>query len=470
MADDWRNAEIVQNDWQTAPVVNQPPQEPTDWKTRAADVWNRLKGNSTWANLKGVGEAALTVGTGALAAPASGVSGIGAGAAQAMANQTDPEYYRQSGQGYQDFLEGRPDFSQIPQRPIADAAAEAVQTTQQALTNEPEGEAGKAILEGVAIPFEEYEKFAYDLAYGAGEPTQVPGATGAYTALMMLPAVIGMRRVKTRGETKAPTSEALREQARKLYDEADNSGAAVKAESFSGVVDSIKRRLYDEGYTPSLHPKTAAALKELESKVGNNQTIKGTEINRRVINAARAATEPDDARIAGLMIDVYDDWMRSLGSGDMIAGSADAAKLYPQARDLWRRKMKSDEIEWAIERANNRASANYAGAAFETAVRQEFKAILNNKRRRRMFNDDELSVIRAVVDGTNTQNLLRLVGKLAPRGVISAAPGGMLMNVDPMLGAGVWAVGEGAKRAATAMTAKGAQKTAEFMRRSPPSR
>jgi hypothetical protein len=84
-----------------------------------------------------------------------------------------------------------------------------------------------------------------------------------------------------------------------------------------------------------------------------------------------------------------------------------------------------------------------------------------------MFNKDELAVIRAVSKGTLPQNFLRLIGKLAPRGVVSGAPGAALMTIEPTLGAATWLIGEGAKRAATAMTAKQATKAAETMRQGP---
>ena len=388
-----------------------------------------------------------------------GMAGLTAASAPEPANITEREEWH-------DYEEGRPAYWGKPD------PAKAVETQMDRYTYEPRTEIGQQVTEIAQTPFRKYEELMFEGAYQAGEPTDVEGATGAYTALMFLPAVVGTgllgkgKRVPRSKSRLGTASQSLKKQADALYKQADAAQGGVTAQSYDGVLQAIANRLAKEGFDPALNPKTNAALQNLQGKSGNNQTFMGTEINRRVINNARDTLDKADARMANIMLDTYDDWMMNLSRSDVVFGDPKVAGLYREARSLWHRKMKVDELEWAIERANNRASANYSGAAFETAVRQEFKAILNNKRRRRMFNEAELAAIKSVSDGTLPQNFLRLIGKFAFRGPVSGATGMYLgTTINPIVGAAIWGVGEAAKRGATAMAKGQTQRAIELAER-----
>ena len=429
-------------------------QQPT-FRSKAEAVFNRIRGASVGDVAKAGGELGLQAATGLGSTIFGGLAGLNA------ASSVDPI----QGMENDDFETGRPSFQSRPD-PIA-----SIQGAQEAGTYQPKTELAQTVNAALSVPFEKYERMAYEGSSAAGDPDDVLGATAAYTSLMMLPAAIGMRgRRSKRGKDKkeAPSSETLKDEAQRLYTEADNSGAAVTSESYSQVLSRIGERLAEEGFDKNLHPKTWAAIRAMNEKIGNHQSLKGVEINRKILNEARATMEKSDARMAGRAMDIYDNWMDSLGKGDMLMGSPEAAKLYPQARQLWQRKMKSDEIEWAIERARERVSANYSNAAFSTALQQEFKNILLNKNKRRRFTDAELAAIRAVSRGDWTTQGMRLIGKLAPRGVISGAPGAAIMAANPVAGAGVWLLGEAAKRGADRLVSRKADQAAQTMRRGSP--
>jgi len=452
-AGDWGQLEPIETASTQAPIPD--AKEEGGFSTQAESAWNNLKNLSAGEVIVGAAENVLTAATAVPGMIAGGIAGLNAATTAPASDGGFESIDREN------FESGKPTFRNKPD------ASEAVASTQDAMTYGPRSEVGQQVQEFIGDKFEKASQYAQDVAYNAGHPTEhVAGATAAYTALMFLPYVIGRGFFKKGGKSpsKAPSRQTLRQNADDLYKRADQSGAAVTAESYNGVIARIEQRLAKEGFDLSLHPDTAAALANLKGKAGNNQTLMGVEINRKVINGARGATKPADARMASIVMDTYDDWMRGFTNKDMLMGDPKSAAIYAEARGLWSRKMKSDEIEWAIERAAIRADANYSGAAFETALKQEFAAILKNKKRRRMFDENELAVIRAVTKGTLPQNFLRLLGKVAPRGVVSGAPGAALMTIEPTLGAATWLVGEGAKRAATRMTSKQATKAAETMR------
>ena len=437
-------------------------EEPT-FSTKVEGVWGRLKNLSVGEGLKGAGETALTAVTGIAGTIAAGYSGLTAASVQPV-SKDDPAYdYIDQ----ENFLMGKPTFTEKPD------PKKTVEAVQEGFTYQPKTEGGQAIQDAIAIPFEEYEKRAYNLASGAGDEIEnVPGATAAFTALMMLPAAIGMRRRSVAKKNKATTTETpaletLRQEADALYKRADAAKAAVKSDSFKSAMDAIERRLYEEGFDPGLHPKTAAAWNNLQGKVGNNQTLKGTEVNRKIINGARAANEADDARVASIMMDTYDDWLSSLSKNDMVFGDAAAAGIYKEARGLWSRKMKSDEIEWAIERAGIRAG-QFTGSGFQNALVTEFRAIAMNKNRMRRFSANEQAAIKAVANGDKITNALRNLGRFALRGPVSGMSTILATSAGgPLVGGALAIAGEVGRLGATKRTASNARKASATMRQDP---
>ena len=429
------------------------------FKTKAENTWNAIRNTSVGGLGVGLGEIALQGVTGLASSIVGGISGLN----ELSSVRRDPA---DTFGAREDYESGRPAFKGEPD-PIG-----AIDYAQEAGTYQPRTEVGQSIDEGLSAAFEKYETLAYEGSSAAGDPIKhVAGATAAYTALMMLPALIGFRRRGksiAKKEGKAPSTETLRQEATSLYKRADEAKAAVTSKSYDSVLGAIERKLADEGFDLGLHPKTASALKNLQSKAGINQTLKGAEINRKVINGARGAIEKSDARMAGIMMDVYDNWMASLGKKDMLIGDATAVGLYAEARQLWSRKMKSDEIEWAIERAGIRAG-QFTGSGFQNALVTEFRQIAMNKNRMRRFSPDEQVVIKAVANGDKITNALRHLGRFAVRGPVSAIPAGIAAGVfGPVGGLAALTVGEVGRRGATARTIKLADKAANAMRQGEP--
>ena len=203
----------------------------------------------------------------------------------------------------------------------------------------------------------------------------------------------------------APTIDGLKTAARGVFKEIDDLGVTVNPSStarLSGELASITRK---QGFNPTIHPKVNAALKEFDAVAGQNQSLSEIDTLRRVANAAARSIEPDEARIGNLMINKIDDFLDTAGRNELSGSTKNIGAKYRDARQLWRRAKKSEQIEEAFNKANLQATG------FENGIRNQFRSILNNKKQRAGFTKDELDAMRQVVKGTSLQNTAKMIGR-----------------------------------------------------------
>lgn len=457
MADQWAQFEEVQGvEWggfeeiQATPEIQSTPVEPQQeyepsFLTKAEGALSSLKNLS----VRDVGELAV-----------QGVTGLGGMVVGGLSGLNEASGY----------VPGEPDGRSL--EPVKTDPVGAIDYAQQALTYEPEGEGAIAFNEMMDKAFGAAEQAVFDASYAAGDTDDVLGATAAYTAIMALPAMLSRR--ATGSKSKKPTRnngaaskndamyQSVVDRANELYTRADAAEGGVKAESFANAVNTIEKRLAAEGFAPELQPNAAAALNALKERAANNQTLKGVEVNRRLINnsLSKKSIDADDARMVGIVRDIYDDWMDTLGQKDMVFGDAkQAVPLYREARDLWNRKMKADEIRWAIERAGIRAG-QFTGSGFDNALKTEFRQIAMNKNRIKRFNQAERKLINAIANGDTGQKIASAIGRFAMRGPVSMAltggVGAALFGPAGVIGAA--AVGEGGRMLSTHLRRRSANR------------
>jgi hypothetical protein len=384
-------------------------------------------------------EVALQLGTGAVAAPVAGLAGLG----QGVKNLFSP--------GMQ--------------------AGDRTRQIQESLTYQPRTGAGAGMSRASALPIEAYSAGTNYLGEKATDITGSP-AVGATIKTLgdVAPAVIGGRNAPRPGprrvggytptKTEVPTTEQLRTAANLKYKEAKDSGVMVPADSYGKAVGEISEMARNEALNDKLHPKSSEVMRVLEKSREKDLTLQEAENLRKLALDAEGdvnslGRQTADGRIAGKIVDELDD-------------KIDALSLNNEARALWSRTSKSQLLDNLIERAENRAGANYTQAGKETALRQEFKSLLNNPRRMRGFTPEQKAAIKRVVHGGAVENTLRTLGKFDP------TTGGMGTAISAGLAGGFAAptggmslalpvIGFGAKRGATAMTARNVQAAREAL-------
>jgi hypothetical protein len=270
----------------------------------------------------------------------------------------------------------------------------------------------------------------------------------------------------------APSTDELGDMARIAYDRADKAGLVMRPASFGTMVRDAVSNVVREGIDKTIHPKAHAAANRLVQVVSTNQplTLQQFDTLRRVVRGAAKSIEPDERRLANIIIDRMDEYLDTIKAKDIAAGDLRMANSsIKEARSLWRRMRKSELIDDALERAGVRAG-QFSVAGKENAIRTEFRQyalrMTRDKRFRNTFTPEEQKLIRQLGNMGSTVNILRTLGKLAPRSALTLGGGAAYAysEQDPLATGAAWGVGELGRLAALGLTKRKARLLSERVR------
>ncbi len=261
----------------------------------------------------------------------------------------------------------------------------------------------------------------------------------------------------------APQSAELKETAKALYDDVDRLGVKFKPKAITNLGERVARTLREQGLDSDLHPQATAALNRLNrlTEVGEPISYKDLNIARRVASSASTAMgNPDNNRLARMIVDGIDDFVSTAGKRAVSGAgkSKEASQKHKQANDLWRRVRKSEMLDDAF------AKADLQGSGFENGIRVQFRSILNNKNKAKQFTKEEKAAMRKVVKGGKIDNALRVLGSFgvglgpqkSPLTTLAGIGGGGLVAGVPG-SIGVPLLGQAAKLGAQARTKSNAE-------------
>lgn len=203
----------------------------------------------------------------------------------------------------------------------------------------------------------------------------------------------------------APTIKGLKDAARGVFKEIDDLGVTINPSSTARLSGELKSLTRKQGFNSTIHPKVNAALKEFDAVAGKPQTLSEIDTLRRVANSAAKSLEPDEARIGNMVVSKIDDFLDTAGQKELSGTTKNIGAKYRDARQLWRRAKKSEQIEEAFSKAQLQATG------FENGIRTQFRSILNNKKKARGFTPEELAAMRQVVKGGSLENTAKMIGR-----------------------------------------------------------
>ncbi len=275
------------------------------------------------------------------------------------------------------------------------------------------------------------------------------------------------------GGAKTPKAEAplsttaLERVAESKYQQLDASGIQLNNQAFTGSMSDIQKSLRNEGYTPKAYPKVTGALEELTSTA---QPKDWTELQalRKMIKGAKASIDPDEKRLASILLEKYDDYLLSVPKTDVIAGDAkQVGKLWDEARDAYSRMKKSEVFEDMLSTAElDRSKFTQSGA--ENSLAQQLRNLAKNDKKMRLFTKDEQEAIRKAAKGDTMQNLMKFYGRFAPTGPVSGLFTGGASAIAPAIGIPFAAGAIGARYGATQKRIGSIEDLANLMRAGQP--
>ena len=195
----------------------------------------------------------------------------------------------------------------------------------------------------------------------------------------------------------APNKDTLRGLADSLYTELENTGVRIKPSAYDKFADLLAGQLKRLGIDKDVTPKAYAALNRILEEKGSPKTLRDIETLRRVARGAANSIEKQEQMLGSAIIDAID--IAVDGASNVIGGK------YKQARDVYGRVMKSQDMEDMMQRAQHQASG------FENGLRIEVRSLLKNKKRLKFYNKEEIKALRQIEQGTTAANTAKLLGK-----------------------------------------------------------
>lgn len=253
------------------------------------------------------------------------------------------------------------------------------------------------------------------------------------------------------------------------YDEARALGITAQPAQTAKLADTMTDTLRSEGLISptgrisSAYPKVTDALNMVKDYADGNMTPTQMQQVRKLLQAAAKSADGQEARLGTKMLREFDNFVEPL------------APQFKDANALYSRAMKGSMIDEAIELAGSKAG-QFSGSGFENALRTEFRALDRKiiKGQIKGLSEAQIAAIRRVANGGPVENILRDMGKMAPRGVVSAGVStGVPFAIGnaiggPMLGGSMSALtlglGEAGRRGATSMQTKNAAFASAIMR------
>lgn len=288
---------------------------------------------------------------------------------------------------------------------------------------------------------------AAPVAQAVTEATDSPLAGTA--AGVLTAAATGMRGRPVQGSM----TDQLRTQANEAYKRAEKAGLVVTPGYVQNMASKLSKTAFDEGYDPGLHPQIAAVLRRLEDEGTSPKTLAELDRLRRIVRApAKTFDNPDQQRIAGNLIDEFDDLVERIGPQNVQSGDKDVGlAALKQAREVYTKTRKVSTIEDMIDAAQTRG-AQQTQAGVDNTLRNQFVNLATNKKRMASFNKTEQAEIKRIArGGGSAQQMMRFVGRFSVRGPVSGIFAGGAGIYEPTIGIPLVATAEAGRRSAEAL-------------------
>jgi hypothetical protein len=265
-----------------------------------------------------------------------------------------------------------------------------------------------------------------------------------------------------------PTTDELKASSQAAYKASESAGLILKPQGVQGLASDLQQTLAAEGYHPRLgnQSKLQVVIDELGNLGSGNVTLKGLDVIRKMANAAKTDIDPSTRRLGAMAVEKVDDFLTNLNPSDILTGDKQqGVKALQEARSLWSSYRKADMVDEALQVAQQRAASTGSGGNVDNAIRQEFRKILQNRKKSAAFTDKEKAELAKIVTGAKGQNTLRLLGKLSPAGDGLR----LMLNTGAAVGSGgatvpISILGAGAKALADRATPQNVERLSKIIR------
>lgn len=310
------------------------------------------------------------------------------------------------------------------------------------------GRTGAAAIEGAAYGgiYGAGNADGRDMASEAAKGALIGAGTGAAT--QAIGGAIGNALTRRAAAKATPAADELANAANALYQQADSAGIVMKPQALNRLGRNIK--MVAGGRNDVLRRNTAGILDDIDTRLSQPMTLREFDEFRQEIGLAMKRAEPQDARSLARIKEMVDNFADNVKAGDF-TGDVRGFQYVKDARALWQRKAKTEKIDALLDMADV-DTGQYTQSGAANTIRRRFKSLYADimKGREKGWTKEEVDLIRQIAKGGSNSQMVNLLAKLAPRGVVSAGVGGIAGTSlgGPIGGAAVLAAGDIAARVA----------------------
>lgn len=242
------------------------------------------------------------------------------------------------------------------------------------------------------------------------------------------------------------TIDDVKQRAQRSYTAMEDQGVYVKPKSVLDMLNSTEQSLVNANFNPKMdaHKPVAQLLEQLRDMTGT-QRVSFTKLEqmRSAATDLKNATDPATRKFAGQVVTKIDDYLSTLGSGDVIAAKGDVGKAVESvqnARKDWRNLSRASILEDALNVAE--AKAIDPKASEGELIRRQLINLAADKDKMKAFSTREQNAIKSVAAGGTTDPLLSLIARFNPqRSQLTAGAIGAGALTNPVAAGGTAAAG-----------------------------
>lgn len=235
-------------------------------------------------------------------------------------------------------------------------------------------------------------------------------AGGAGAALFSLPLIMVGKGISkgydafARNAAERPSVNAFKAAKTAAYRAVDASGEVFTGNEMADLANRAKAILSAADFDDIADPQTAAALRTLEARAGQDVTIGRLDRIRQTLwDRYNRGDEP-------LILDLISE------IDDLIETRANASDLMRAARDANSTFRRIEMLENAFKKAELQTAATGSGGNILNKYRQAIEHIVSDPKKAKWFTPEQIAVMETFVRGNQAENALRRIGKMAPGG------------------------------------------------------
>lgn len=203
---------------------------------------------------------------------------------------------------------------------------------------------------------------------------------------------------------KAPSTQSLVDEQKLRYGQLDKEGFSLTADQVDEMIDSAISAAKAQGADPKMHDSFVGATKQLEAYRGEPMKLSTYDNLSKKIAKFSLKDEPFPYTMKNSMDNALE---RMLPEGN---AKIDAAK----AASKKVRKVKT--LEHYLKKAQQATDTSGSGGNKQNNFRRAVSNALNDKSVSNIWTDTERAAMERIISGSFSENMMRLVGKMAPSG------------------------------------------------------